>query len=373
MDYITKFYKQKSEELSEKAFILEQKLNYLIERAKRMDPLEFSAYAAEAGGEYKKDSGSGYLQSVYEPDYTMNTRNANFRPSMDPTEFSARAAEAGGNYKKGQGGYVQSVFEPNYSEAPARAQPRTSADQDMISRTMSMPGSVARQTFSPGTLGGNAPSLSAVRPSANTPEARKDLEQRAMGMGKYAPSAQASAPAASPMAPSPVRIQTGAPATSQVPPPAWIPTSLFATPPSGQYTPTNTSLATSNPDIGAPVASSDISIDPNRNKVMNQVMPVAKDTLRPPVADVVNPRSSVVNPSFRKPPAQAPVPAGEDFSEFWKKKGHGQARLHTDKELEEMMFRNKRSNMFGPAIPDEKQSVEYRAAKAELMKRGKLK
>lgn len=66
--------------------------------------------------------------------------------------------------------------------------------------------------------------------------------------------------------------------------------------------------------------------------------------------------------------AMAAPEAEEDFSDFWA----GKPR-YGDLELEDMMRKHKRTNMFGPAIPDEKQSREYRAAKAELKKRGKLK
>ena len=69
-----------------------------------------------------------------------------------------------------------------------------------------------------------------------------------------------------------------------------------------------------------------------------------------------------------KPPAPAPQAKEEDFSKFWA----GKPR-YGDLELQNMMRQHKRTNMFGPAIPDEKQSVEYRAAKAELIRRGKLK
>jgi hypothetical protein len=120
----------------------------------------------------------------------------------------------------------------------------------------------------------------------------------------------------------------------------------------------------------------EVSIDPNRNAVQNQVLPVAKAPLAPPAAKVVIPQNTVV-PGYQKPnkptpevspkPA-APVQQGEDFSKFWA----GKPR-YGDLDLQNMMRTAKRSNAFGPAIPDEKQPIEYRAAKAELIRRGKLK
>jgi len=122
----------------------------------------------------------------------------------------------------------------------------------------------------------------------------------------------------------------------------------------------------------------EISIDPNRNAVQNQVLPAARAPLATPAAKVVIPQNTVV-PGYQKPnkpkpefspnsAAPAPAQQGEDFSKFWA----GKPR-YGDLELQNMMRTAKRSNAFGPAIPDEKQPIEYRAAKAELIRRGKLK
>lgn len=157
---------------------------------------------------------------------------------------------------------------------------------------------------------------------------RKDLENSAMGRGEYA---RRSTPIVQP--------------SSNLPP---VPASLYGTPPSAQFAPTTSSLQTSNPEIGRAVQPREIQNTPRSSESM-AIDAVARQSIPSPVRDTLK-------------------AADEDFSKFWA----GKPR-YGDLELENMMRKFKKTNMFGPAIPDEKQSIEYRAAKAELKRRGKLK
>jgi hypothetical protein len=77
--------------------------------------------------------------------------------------------------------------------------------------------------------------------------------------------------------------------------------------------------------------------------------------------------------AFGKPAVQAP--SEDDFSSFWKERlSGGDVKTYMrDSDLEDMMRQNKKTNMFGPAVSDDKQTKAYRAAKAELKRRGKIK
>ena len=98
MDYITKFYKNRAEDLYEKVIALENKLKMINEAMTGAYPStytvssrtptarknykgdaqqEFAARSAEAGGSYQVDS-SGYLQSRYNPSSVKNS-NPNAR------------------------------------------------------------------------------------------------------------------------------------------------------------------------------------------------------------------------------------------------------------------------------------------------------
>lgn len=359
MDYITKFYKNRSEDLYEQIIALENKLKMINEA----------------------------MTGAYPSTYTVSSRTPTARKNYEgdaQQEFAARSAEAGGSYQVDSSGYLQSRYNSNSTQGqvPAR-QTAAPIPTDMVSRAFSVPGSVAPMNINPASLSGpEGTRMTAVRAANDSPEARKDLEQQAMGTGKYvqdvaaerAAGAASIAPKAPAPAPAPAQQASASPAAA----PAWIPNSLFAVPPSAaQYAPTSSSLPKRNPAIGAAVKPGEVSIDPNRNAVQNQVLPAAKAPLATPAAKVVIPQNSVV-PGYQKPnpevspkPAQAaPAPAqqGEDFSKFWA----GKPR-YGDLELQNMMRQHKRTNAFGPAIPDEKQSIEYRAAKAELIRRGKLK
>ena len=59
--------------------------------------------------------------------------------------------------------------------------------------------------------------------------------------------------------------------------------------------------------------------------------------------------------------------SAEDFSAFWSGKPYYQELT-----LRNMMRNHKRTNLFGPEVPLEKQPIEYRAARAELIRRGLL-
>lgn len=363
MDYITKFYKNRAEDLYEQVIALENKLKMMTEA----------------------------MTGSYPSQYTVSARTPTARKNYKgdaQQEFAARSGEAGGKYQVDSSGYLQSTYNSNSTQGqvPTR-QSAAPLPTDMVSRAFSVPGSVAPMNVNPASLGGQEGTrMSAVNVAQDTPQARKNLEQQAMGTGQYqadvaaeraagAASLAASAPAPKP-APAPTPAQQAA--TSPAAAPAWIPNSLFAVPPSAaQYAPTSTSVAAPrNPAIGAAVKPGEVSIDPNRNAVQNQVLPVAKAPLATPAAKVIIPQNSVV-PGFQKPnkpkpevspkPAQA-APQGEDFSKFWA----GKPR-YGDLELQNMMRTAKRTNAFGPPIPDEKQPIEYRAAKAELIRRGKLK
>jgi hypothetical protein len=90
--------------------------------------------------------------------------------------------------------------------------------------------------------------------------------------------------------------------------------------------------------------------------------------------------SSVVRDTQRTAPQQSKQseeqtqPTSEDYSSFWRKRlsGGDVKSYMRDTDLMDMVKQNKRKNSFGPEIPFDKQPIEYRAAVAELMRRGKL-
>lgn len=261
-------------------------------------------------------------------------------PKMDPVEFAAHAAEAGGDYKKDKSGYIQSRVEPevNYTsynvqksipgKPPASSTPAGAAG--MISRAFSVP------SVAPGTV---------QKPS----DIHGGRLQPGFHDGRIEPKVDADVQAAD----KPGRwagdwntfINSMRPQTSAQPP---VPTSLYGTPPSAQFAPTDSSLTTINPQIGEPVKPSEI-----------------KNTPRPDQAAIDSAARQAL-PSAARDAIKAP--AEEDFSKFWA----GKPR-YGDLELQNMMRQFKKTSFPNKELPLERQPVEYRAARAELMRRGKLK
>ena len=171
-------------------------------------------------------------------------------------------------------------------------------------------------------------------------EERKDLENSAMGKGDYSNKVTRTSYTYKDI---PGRF----PGYSTTQPP--VPANLYGTPPSAQFAPADSSLTTTNPALGQPVQPREIQNTP-RSPESRAIDVAARQAMPSPVRDVLK------------------APAEEDFSSFWA----GKPR-YGDLELENMMRKFKKTNMFGPAISDDKQSIEYRAAKAELKRRGKLK
>lgn len=298
MDYITKFYKNRAEDLYEQVIALENRLKMITEAMTGSYPTTRRPVNPVARVNYMGDA---------------------------QQEFAARSAEAGGEYQLDRTGYLQSSYNPDYTQGgvPAR-QAAAPLPTDMVSRAFSVPGSVAPMNINPASLSGpEGTRLTALRPADQTPAGRKDLEQRAMGTGKYVQdvAAERAAGAASiaPKAPAPAPAQQAAASPASAP--SWIPNSLFAVPPSAaKYAPTSTSVSASrNPAIGAAVKPGEVSIDPNRNAVQNQVLPAAKAPLAPPAAKVVIPQNTVV-PGFQKPnkptPEVSPKPAAPEPARY---------------------------------------------------------
>jgi hypothetical protein len=178
--------------------------------------------------------------------------------------------------------------------------------------------------------------------AGDSPEARQDLEDAAMGRGQYKP----------PQVPLSNRFIQPKPGMNR---------SMFDTGTRGGYdTPPSPSFV--QPSRGT---STTTETEPAPRPGM-----ISRSYEKP--APVTKPR---INPPIKPSAVMDEVPAGEDFSSFWNKRLHGGdvKTYMRDIDLMDMMKQNKRSNLFGPAISDDKQTIEYRAAQAELRRRGKLK
>jgi hypothetical protein len=128
-------------------------------------------------------------------------------------------------------------------------------------------------------------------------------------------------------------------------------TSAYGTPPSAQYAPRESQVVRpKETGIAAipPVSPQEIQNRDTKNERM--VSDTARQALPSAVRDVVK------------------QPAEEDFSKFWA----GKPR-YGDLELQNMLRQHRRTAIGGKELPLERQSIEYRAARAELMRRGKLK
>lgn len=158
-------------------------------------------------------------------------------------------------------------------------------------------------------------------------------------------------PAKPSQAPAPAPAPARRPAPTTAPP---VPANLYGTPPSGQFAPNDSSLATNNPSIGG-------AVEPRKPREI-------QNTPRPDQAAIDSAARQAI-PAPRPLPKPAPAPAKEeDFSKFWA----GKPR-YGDLELQNMMRQFKKTTVGAAEIPDERQPMEYRAAKAELRRRGKIK
>lgn len=261
-------------------------------------------------------------------------------PKMDPTEFAAHAAEAGGDYIRDKSGYIQSRVNPEVKytsyniqkSIPGKPPASSSAAgaADMVSRAFSLP------AVAPGTV---------QKPS----DIHGGRLQPGFHDGRIEPKVDADVQASAP----PGRwssnwnefINAMRPQTMTG---AQVPASLYGTPPSAQFAPTSSSLETSSPVIGQAVKPSEIKNTPRPDQAA--IDSAARQALPSPVKAVVK------------------AAAEEDFSKFWA----GKPR-YGDLDLQNMMRQHKRSGFMGAEIPLEKQPLEYRAAMAELKRRGKLK
>ena len=261
-------------------------------------------------------------------------------PKMDPTEFAAHAAEAGGDYIKDKSGYIKSRFEPDYTGGGTKPTSTSAVGaSDMVSRAFGIPSRAPGTMTTPSDIHGGR-----LQPGFHdgriVPEVYADV-QAAAPPGRWSGNwntfidSMRPKPISAPAAPAdPAAVQSS------------VPASLYGTPPSAQFAPTTSSLETSSPAMGQAVKPSEIKNTPRPDQAA--IDSAARQALPSPVKDVVK--------------------AGEDFSKFWA----GKPR-YGDLELQNMMRQHKRTGFMGSEIPLEKQPIEYRAARAELMRRGKLK
>lgn len=115
MDYLTKLYKHRAEQLQEQISVLESKLKDLMEAPQISDAAaDFNQQAMETGKRYVVDK-SGFVQS-----YNPQSANAPSVPS--PRDFNRASMEPGKVYTVSRGGYAQSdVNAPENRPAPEQA------------------------------------------------------------------------------------------------------------------------------------------------------------------------------------------------------------------------------------------------------------
>ena len=239
-----------------------------------------------------------------------------------------------------KGGYLQSPtswrsrYPDNYS-SPTKPQPTSNNTNDMVQRAFGLP------SRAPGTMV-NPSDLTAVKlPSGfhgtgNMPPVDPEV-QAADKPGRWSTNWNEMIAALKPQSPA-----TQAPA---------VPSSLYGTPPSAQYAPTESQ---SGPPVNPAIGSAPTEA-PQMRDTKNERM--VSGTARQALPSAVRP---VVNPPQK--------PAEEDFSKFWA----GKPR-YGDLELQNMLRQHRRTAIGGKELPLERQSIEYRAARSELMRRGKLK
>lgn len=396
MDYLTKFYKNQAEVLSEQIARLEQELKILTEA--EAPASTFSGTGAgqqrfsdlELENQMRKHKRSGFLGAEV-PDEKQSREYLEAKAELERRRGAAKQAPAPAAPRPPveQRGPVGSP-----SAVPTRTEvQRTQAVADRTQKPTALPTNTAPGTMHMTDMDGNpiavqpnkpkqsklspkqfnaaagakqvamevevdadgeymtspsgyaqSPTSWAARhPSHYEPETgsrlgrvqagpsaeeRKDLENSAMGRGQYAP-----------------KFMPPRQPVNQAP----VPANLYGTPPSAQFAPADSSLTTTNPALGQPVQPREIQNTP-RSPESRAIDVAARQAMPSPVRDALK------------------APAEEDFSSFWA----GKPR-YGDLELENMMRKFKKTNMFGPTISDDKQSIEYRAAKAELKRRGKLK
>jgi hypothetical protein len=459
MDYLTKFYKHQAEQLAERVEVLQSELKYLSEA-------EAPASVFRGTGQGQQRFSDLELEAQMRRFKTTGFFGAEVADDKQRQEY--RDAKAELERRRGAGKQQAPAPTPAPAPAPARTPapaPRPPVEQmgppgapsavptktevqktqavaDKTGVPTALPTNTAPGTMSMTDMDGNpiavqptpkqpeGPVLGRVTPKENTPEARKDLEDSAMGKGAYKPTpVQPPAPARAPVQPTAsdnlvsrafgvpsrapgtmvnpsdstaVKLPSNFHGTGNMPPvdadvqaadkpgrwsTNWnefinsmrpqtptVPgmskplarstqfdspfgtsqTSAYGTPPSAQYAPTESQVGTPvNPAVGSAPAEAPQARDTSGERMVSGA---ARQALPSVVKDVV------------KSPAPTQKPAEEDFSKFWA----GKPR-YGDLDLQNMMRQHRRTAIGGKELPPERQSIEYRAARAELIRRGKLK
>jgi hypothetical protein len=360
MDYLAKFYKNQSEVLSEQVKFLQNELNSLME---------------DAPASTFKGTGSGqqaFSDSQLEDQMRRFKKSSIFKSYSDD-EQSQEYKDAKAELDRRRGEQRGPVGSP--SAVPTRTEvQRTQKVADETGLPIALPTNTAPGTMYITDVDGNP---MAVQPKAKKPSAAQfndeaPAKQEAIeqdfdvgGGYKYSGGYAQSPTSWSNRYPS--KYEQPAPNRFMPPKPS-LNRSMFDNQTRGGYAERPTPSLAPRSRGGSYVNEPDIpvsgpAINPNSNMQPSDIRVV-------PPSPIENLARSA---AFGKPPVQAP--GEEDFSSFWKERlSGGDVKTYMrDSDLEDMMRQNKKTNMFGPAVSDDKQTKEYRAAKAELKRRGKIK
>ena len=360
MDYLTKFYKNQAEVLTEQIKFLEMQLTALMEseapsstfRGTGAGQQKFSDLELE--NQMRKHRRTGFLGA----EIADEKQSREYLDAKEELERRRGAKQASAVPTRTEVQRTQAVADETGlpTALPTNVRPGTMGMQDMDGRPIAVQPTPKRKMdpiefsahaaeaggdyvkdrsgylqsrYSPQADSG--PVLGRVKPASQSPADRRDLEDSAMGRGQYKPEYVKRAEAETAAAKDLDRRVALSNAKDKMSPSSWWQSQRMA------YTPAQEKTTSSWKEK--------VALDAAQEKMSPTKWWETQKAIRTPA-----------------------VSAEEDFSDFWA----GKPR-YGDLELEDMMRKHKRTNMFGPAIPDEKQSREYRAAKAELKKRGKLK
>lgn len=377
MDYLTKFYKNQAEVLSEQIKFLEMQLNALVEseapastfRGTGAGQQRFSDEELET--QMRKHKRSGFLGAEIADEKQSREyldakaelerrRGAKSEPVPTPAQTPRRTTAPKPKPRQVQPAAPRPPVEQmgpvgSPSAVPTRTEvQKTQAVADETGLPTALPTNVRPGTMGMEDMDGRPISVQPTqeKPVATPPRQlgavqagpsaaeRQDLEDSAMGKGKY-------------------KSENVKKAEAQT---AWerkvaMDTAVEKAIGSRWYEAERGARTPAKPDVST--WAQKVALDSAEEAMRPTKWWETQRDIRTPAKPDVSPK-----PQF----AMAAPEAEEDFSDFWA----GKPR-YGDLELEDMMRQHKKTNMFGPPIPDEKQSREYRAAKAELKRRGKLK